>query len=132
DAHHGVSVHLHKGFLSVGHDEYWSWEMRQYVQGARDQGVSLGFFSANTCYWQIRLEPSPLTGEPDRTIVCYKIGENVEASRDPAAAQPSTHHLLTARWRDQHVSVPGNPEDSLIGVMYNEAQPVNADILIDE
>ncbi len=132
DAHHGVSVHLHKGFLSVGHDEYWSWEMRQHVERARDQGVSLGFFSANTCYWQIRLEPCPLTGEPDRTIVCYKIGEHVEASRDPAAAQPSTHHLLTARWRDQHVSVPGNPEDSLIGVMYNEAQPVNADILIDE
>lgn len=135
DTHQGVAVHLRKGFLSVGHDEYWSWEMRQQVQGARDRGVSLGFFSANSCYWQIRLEPSPLTGEPDRTIVCYKIGQYIpasEASRDPAAARPSTHYLLTARWRDPHVSVPGNPEDSLIGVMYNESQPVNADILIDE
>ena len=135
DTHQGVAAHLHRGFLSAGHDEYWSWEMRQHVQSARDQGVSLGFFCANSCYWQIRLEPSPLTGDPNRTIVCYKIGHYIaasEAGRDPAAAEPSTHHLLTTRWRDPNISLPGNPEDSLIGVMYNDLQPVDADILIED
>ncbi len=46
---------LHKAFLSVGHDEYWSYEMRQNVTAALNQGVNLGFFSADTSNWQIRL-----------------------------------------------------------------------------
>jgi hypothetical protein len=62
----------HKGFLSVAHDEYWSWEMRQQITGARDLGVNLGFFGANDIYWQIRLEPSPITGDANRTVVGYK------------------------------------------------------------
>ena len=45
----------HKAWLSVGHDEYWSWEMRQHVEAARDAGGHLVFFSANSAYWQIRL-----------------------------------------------------------------------------
>lgn len=35
-----------KGFLSVGHDEYWSIEMFRNVQAALDCGVNLGFFPA--------------------------------------------------------------------------------------
>src|ERR1700730_9410402 len=50
----------HKGFLSVGHNEYWSLQMRQNVTAARDAGVGLGFFAANECYWQIRYETSPI------------------------------------------------------------------------
>lgn len=74
DTHlHGDLLARHKAFLSVGHDEYWSWEMRDNVEAAREQGVNLGFFGANTSYWQIRFEPSPSTGEPNRTIVCYKV-----------------------------------------------------------
>jgi len=52
-----------KAFLSVGHDEYWSWEMRANVEAARDHGVNLAFFSANVCYWQARLE------DGNRTLV---------------------------------------------------------------
>lgn len=33
----------HRAFLSVGHDEYWSREMRLHVEQARDQGVHLAF-----------------------------------------------------------------------------------------
>jgi hypothetical protein len=36
-----------KGFLSVGHDEYWTIEMFRNVQAALTGGVSLGFFSGN-------------------------------------------------------------------------------------
>jgi len=32
----------YKGFLSVGHDEYWSKEMRYAAEAARDAGVNLG------------------------------------------------------------------------------------------
>ncbi|MBK9997492.1 MAG: hypothetical protein IPO99_10200 [Nitrospira sp.] len=47
-----------------------------------------GFLSANTCYWQIRLEPS-LTTEPNRTMVSYK---EVALTEDPYAldGDPST------------------------------------------
>ncbi|MEA3208270.1 MAG: hypothetical protein QOE70_1327 [Chthoniobacter sp.] len=36
-----------RGFLSVGHDEYWSIEMFENVRAAVAAGVSVGFFSGN-------------------------------------------------------------------------------------
>ncbi len=36
-----------KGFLSVGHDEYWTIEMFRNMQAAIEQGVHVGFFSGN-------------------------------------------------------------------------------------
>ncbi len=36
-----------KGFLSVGHDEYWTIEMFNNVQSAVHGGVNVGFFSGN-------------------------------------------------------------------------------------
>jgi hypothetical protein len=36
-----------RGFLSVGHDEYWTIEMFRNVQAAIAAGVSAGFFSGN-------------------------------------------------------------------------------------
>ena len=43
DVHENASLLLsHQAFLSVGHDEYWSWEMRANVEAARDKGVKSG------------------------------------------------------------------------------------------
>ncbi len=36
-----------KGFLSVGHDEYWTIEMFNHMQSAITEGVNVGFFSGN-------------------------------------------------------------------------------------
>ena len=33
-----------KGFISVGHDEYWTLGMYDNVRKARDEGVNLAFF----------------------------------------------------------------------------------------
>lgn len=93
-------------FLSVGHDEYWSAEMRAAVTAARDHGVHLGVFSANTCYWRVRFEPDPWSGEADRTLVCYKTTESGVA--DPSG-QPTT------TWRDPDGA--NAPENALLGVM---------------
>jgi hypothetical protein len=102
DTHlNAAQLSQHKAYLSVGHDEYWSREMRDGVEHARDVGVSLGFFSANTCYWRVRFEPSGL-GVANRVMVSYK-----DTGGDPVAP--------TYRWRDP----PNNrPENSMIGVMY--------------
>lgn len=95
-----------KGFISAGHDEYWSKAMYDNVQAARDNGVNLGFFGANAIYWQVRYEPSA-AGVPNRILVCYK-----DPSIDPVQG-PTT----TVLWRD---SILGRPEQALMGVQFSE------------
>ncbi|MDA8290397.1 MAG: hypothetical protein M0Z33_01770 [Actinomycetota bacterium] len=100
----------HRCLVSLGHDEYWSWQMR--FDGAADhlvRGCNLVFLGANACYRQIRLERSPLG--VDRRVVCYK-----DAAADPIAR--SDPRLATgASWA---TDLPGYqfPESELIGIMY--------------
>ncbi|AFZ14245.1 hypothetical protein Cri9333_3417 [Crinalium epipsammum PCC 9333] len=108
----------HKAFLSVGHDEYWSWQMRENVETALKNKVSLGFFGANTCFWQIRLDLSPITKVPYRTIIAYKENAALDYYQD---------HRNTTLWRQSPVQ---RPEDALIGVMY-DSDPVDDEIVID-
>jgi hypothetical protein len=114
-----IAVHLepgslqkHRGFLSVGHDEYWTGNMFDAMENARDKGVNLGFFGANMGYWQIRLEPSA-TGQPNRTVVCYKYARWQDPTyyTDPG----STTYL----WRETQYPAINRPESALIGVMYD-------------
>lgn len=119
DVHENATLLFsHRGFLSVGHDEYWSREMRDNVEAARDAGVNLGFFSANTCYWQIRFEPSTITRQANRTMVCYK-----DADADPLGP---TNPLVTVRWRSAPVN---RPENTMIGVMHN-IYPADDDLVV--
>jgi len=97
----------HKAFLSVGHDEYWSWSMRDHVESARDRGVNLGFFSGNASYWQVRLEPSVVGGQPARTLVGYK----ERWAEDPITPD----YLKTTQFRLAPVN---RPEDAMIGVRF--------------
>jgi hypothetical protein len=111
DVHEDVNLLLaHKAFLSVGHDEYWSWQMRANVELARDSGIGLGFFAGNICYWQIRLESSPLSGAADRTQVAYK----TNYASDPTA----NVCYLTDWWRNNSCKP---SEQALIGVEYTAA-----------
>ncbi len=100
----------HKGFISMGHDEYWSYPMRWNVAAGRDRGVNLVFFSSNTCYWQVRFEPSTVDGAPDRTLVCYK-----SSTLDPVF-YTSSNSLTTVTFRAPPVL---DPESSLLGVYYD-------------
>jgi hypothetical protein len=114
DTHtHGERLLSHKVLLVVGHDEYWSRPMRDAVEAARGAGINLGFFCANTCYWQIRFEPSPVTGAANRTMVCYRI-----AKKDPYYDDgvPGHQGLVTVQFRELPVN---RPEDALLGVMYD-------------
>src|SRR6058998_3906528 len=72
DTHaNGAMLLDHKGILDVGHDEYWSTEIRNAFEYARDHGVNLAFFAADTASVQVRFEASA-AGVADRVIVCYK------------------------------------------------------------
>jgi regulation of enolase protein 1 (concanavalin A-like superfamily) len=97
----------HKAFLSVGHDEYWSGAMRDNVEHARDLGINLGFFSANTSYWQVRFEANPTTGDSSRVMVGYK---------DYCAQDPITPtYYRTCLFRSDRVN---RREDAMMGVLY--------------
>jgi hypothetical protein len=104
-----------RGYVGVGHDEYWTRAMRRHVTRARAHGTNLAFLGANTMYWRIRLEDRR-TG-PNR----LQVGWRHDAALDPRARDRPG--LSTARWRDQPRP---RPEDRLIGMLY-ECFPVNAD-----
>jgi Bacterial Ig domain len=127
DVHENGNVLFnHRAFLSVGHDEYWSWNQRQNVENARDHGINLAFFAANVCYWQIRFERG-LDGQVDRTMVGYK---ESAFTADPYAldSDPTNDKYITTYWRQNNTKP---PEDALVGVAYFE-DPVNADIVISD
>jgi hypothetical protein len=90
----------HKLDMTSGHDEYWTKEMRDGFEAARDAGVSLAFVGANTGYWQMRYEDNA------RTIVEYRTADR-DPEPDPA--------LKTVQFRQL-----GRPECELEGVQYGE------------
>lgn len=80
----------------VGHDEYWSWQMRDAMDSYVEGGGCVARFAGNFT-WQIRLE------EEGTRQICYK--HRAEA-RDPVR-NTAQSHLLTAAWDDLAVSRPG-------------------------
>jgi hypothetical protein len=104
----------YRGFISGGHDEYWSKAMFDAGDAARNAGVNLAFFGGDDMGWQIRFEPSS-TGAPDRVIVCYK-----DASIDPTT-DPS---LVTMPWWNW--PEPFRPPQELMGMQYADQLQNNA------
>jgi N,N-dimethylformamidase beta subunit-like protein len=108
DTHsNGAALLTHRGFLSTGHDEYWSNEMYNAAQAARDAGVSLAFLGSDSIFWQVRFESSA-SGVANRVMVGYK-----SASTDPIQG-PTT----TVEWRDPPVN---RPEQTIKGVQYTNS-----------
>lgn len=104
-----------RGYLSLGHDEYWTSQMRRAVLKARDRGTNLGFLGANTMYWRIRLSDRP--SGPFRLLTGYRHDAYLDPLRD-------THpRNATSRFRDDPAA---RPENDLTGMLY-ECYPVNAD-----
>src|SRR5437870_5017904 len=106
DTHaNGGALLNRRGFISGGHDEYWSKQMFDAVEAARDAGVNLAFFGADVATAQVRVEASA-AGVANRVIVGYK-----DASIDPVQG-PTT----TVQWRQPPVN---RPEQTLRGIQAN-------------
>src|SRR5262249_25392729 len=43
-------------YVSAGHDEYWSWGMRDAFDAFVAGGGNAAVLSGNTCFWQVRLD----------------------------------------------------------------------------
>jgi hypothetical protein len=110
----------HRAFISLGHDEYWTLNMRTGVTAARDAGVNLVFLGANAAYRHIRLQSSSLG--PDREEVDYK-----DPHVDPLLGKDNADVTPWA-WRDW----PNNdPESLLLGEMW-QCNPVQADMVVTD
>ncbi len=112
------SLQDHALVMTLGHDEYWTHEMRDAFEAAPNAGVNLAFLGANTSYWQIRYENSR------RNLVEYRHPE-LDPEPDPA--------LKTTTFREL---MPPRPECTLLGVAYGQLGDsndftVNADALTD-
>ncbi len=88
--------------VGIGHNEYWSLDMREQLQTHLSGGGSFANFAGNTCWWQMCYAPGPSgssldlhnsghyvapTGDPtkDRMIVGYKFDDNAAlTTKDPA------------------------------------------------
>ena len=73
--------------LMVGHDEYWTREMRLAIDNYVEQGGHFARFGGNFC-WQIRLE------DKGQSQVCYK---DSALEKDPVV-NTDQHHLTTTVW----------------------------------
>lgn len=96
----------HRVIVSNSHDEYYSLEMRDGLEAARDNGTNIMFLGANAVYRRIRLEPSPLG--PNRHQVNYR-----SAADDPLAGVDPER--VTTSWRDEPAA---RPESDLTGTVY--------------
>jgi hypothetical protein len=88
----------------VGHDEYWSWAMRDALDQFIDAGGNIARFAGNF-FWQIRLE------DEGGTQVCYKT-----AADDDPVLGTDRKHLLTSNWEDPRIGRPGATSLGLTGL----------------
>jgi len=93
-----------RGFLSVGHDEYYSLQMFDHLRHAIQNGLNVAFLSGNTCCG--RIDPRPSTsGKPNRIfgrVDAFGPADPADLKRLPTMAQlphqsPCSSLLVGAR-----------------------------------
>ncbi len=70
-------------YLSVGHDEYWSWGMRDALDAFTDAGGNAAILSGNTCFWQVRFDD-----DASRDDLLQVPGRRGPGRRHPRRAPP--------------------------------------------
>ncbi len=90
--------------VTVGHDEYWTWEMRDAVDAFVDRGGHYARFAGNF-YWQIRLEAG------GTRQVCYKWSA---PDADPIRLT-NDKQRLTCNWENPLIARPGASTTGLNG-----------------
>ncbi|WP_429650428.1 N,N-dimethylformamidase beta subunit family domain-containing protein, partial [Skermanella aerolata] len=119
-----------------GHGEYWSWETRGQLDQFLATGRNIVAMSANSGYWQIRYEASPV-GLPGQVVTGYKesalhtgpvdmsdplcatiiVPASSRSCGDPLLmdTDPGNDYLATTQFRNHPVNL---PEQLLWGVQF--------------
>ena len=109
----GQDLHLRPSIVNgydcltfIGHDEYWSWEMRDTIDAYVEGGGNVARFAGNF-FWQIRLE------NDGRTQICYKY----RAYEEDPLINTEQSHLTTLFWDTPEVGRPGAQTFGLSGTL---------------
>ncbi len=103
DLHDGLDLlEAYQLLVCIGHDEYWTAQMRDTAERFLAGGGNIAFLTGNTCWWQFRLE------DDGRTFVCYR-----DATEDPLAGIDNAH--VAVEWSSAPVN---RPENSLTGTSF--------------
>jgi hypothetical protein len=92
-------------FLTSGHDEYWSPQMRAQVEWFVGNGGNAAFFAGNVCWWAIKFADSA-----NRLLVCNRSGDTNEWFACTFVSGPNPD--------PQFPQFFNRPEDGLTGVSY--------------
>jgi hypothetical protein len=95
----------HRAVVSVGHDEYWSWGMRDALESFIASGGNAAFFSGNDVSWQVRFEDN------GRSMVSHKYNY-----QDDPVLGTDQERLVTSLWCDNLIA---RPENRLTGVSFS-------------
>jgi hypothetical protein len=126
-ARRGGELLEHRVFLSSGHDEYWSREMRNAVNAARDAGTHLVFLSGNLMFWKTRWENG------FRTMVSYKTTKHETTPPESSGLDDTAG--FTGTWRDVRFQDPfdlAEPENSTTGLQAAVVSRADAALLVPE
>ena len=125
----GATLLNHRIFMTGGHDEYWSKEIRDNVEAARAAGVNMVFFTGNESYWKTRWE-NDVNGNPNRVLVCYKEGTLQDGSQGEATCGGKCDPdptVWTGLWRMGSAYDAPLPENALSGqISWDEVNPTPA------
>lgn len=101
--------------VSSGHSEYWSDNLRNAYENARDAGTHLFLNTSNTSLWRVRFDP---TDSNCRNIICYKDSHDTAGYDGTTKYDPVSY---TGTWRDSRMNAGGvnntvrRPESGMTG-----------------
>lgn len=119
--------------VSHGHSEYWTNNLRNAYENARDAGTHLVFISGNTALWRVRFDPADSSR---RRIICYKDSADTTGWDGVTKYDPVSY---TGTWRDIRTTPGGvnntarRPESGMTGQWfigngtYNDTFAVSTD-----
>jgi hypothetical protein len=110
----------HRALITLGHDEYWSSEMRRAALRARSNGINIAFLGSNADYRHIRLVSSPLG--TNRREIDYKTDWRL----DPLYGVRNRD--VTSEWRTGPIPRP----ESVLNGGYYQCYPVQADMVVSK
>jgi Tectonin domain len=107
----------------VGHEEYWSMQMRENVASFAATGGNIAFLAGNVCWWQVRISTD------GTTMTCYKMPgfdtNEIYTVNDPIAGYVASS-LCTVNWCAAPVNF---SEACLTGASYATSwHPVSATV----
>ena len=110
-----------------GHDEYWTDNMRDAFEQARNKGTNLFFTGANVALWRVRFDVAGGdTGR--RKMICYKDSLNLVGYDGTTKYDPVDY---TGTWRDSRTVGGGvnnthfRPENRLTGLKFLDSAGVS-------